>query len=93
MESEYRKHSFCAKMIIEDAFRPYSIQERELNPGPKPGKRKRGRPKTTWQRIVEIKRKRAGWRLWNNVRAAAKDMGSWGKCVKALCATCHEVDR
>ena len=35
------------------------------------GKRKRGRPKTTWRRTVEKERAEAGWRSWDEARVAA----------------------
>ena len=57
------------------------------------GKRKRGRPKTTWRRTVEKERDEAGWRSWNEVRTVAADRERWKSSVKALCATRHKVDR
>ena len=35
------------------------------------GKRKVGRPKTTWRRTVEKERTMAGWKSWEEVRALA----------------------
>ena len=32
------------------------------------GKRRRGRPKTTWRRTVEKERQEASWRSWEEVR-------------------------
>jgi len=37
------------------------------------GRRKRGRPKTTWRRKVEVERNHAGWSSWNTARCAASD--------------------
>ena len=57
------------------------------------GKRRRGRPKTTWRRTVEKERREAGWDSWNQVRVIAADKKGWRCSVKALCATRHEEDR
>ena len=57
------------------------------------GKRKRGRPKTTWRRTVERERTEAGWKSWDEARAAAADRKKWRDSVKALCATRREADR
>ncbi|KAL9969196.1 hypothetical protein ACROYT_G021383 [Oculina patagonica] len=35
------------------------------------GRRRPGRPKTTWRRMVEDERQTAGWQSWANVRALA----------------------
>ena len=43
------------------------------------GKRKVGRPKTTWRRTVEKERTMAGWKSWEEVRALAKDRDKWKK--------------
>ena len=56
------------------------------------GKRRRGRPKTTWRRTVEKERQKAGWRSWEEVRTAATNREEWRSSVKALCATRHEKD-
>ena len=56
------------------------------------GKRKRGRPKTTWRRTVDKERQVAGWTSWNQARAAAADKVTWRLSVEALCATWHEAD-
>ena len=57
------------------------------------GKRRRGRPKTTWRRTVDKERREAGWKSWAEARTAAADREKWKSSVKALCATRHEVDR
>jgi len=51
------------------------------------GRRKRGRPKTTWRRTVEKERSEAGWRSWEEVRVAAADRKKWRVTADALCAT------
>ena len=56
------------------------------------GKRRRGRPKTTWRRTAEKERQEAGWRSWEEVRTAATNREEWRSSVKALCATRHEKD-
>ena len=43
------------------------------------GKRKVGRPKTTWRRTVEKERAMAGWKSWEEVRTLAKDRDKWKK--------------
>ena len=54
------------------------------------GKRRRGRPKTTWRHTLEKKREEAGWNLWEEVRTAATNLKGWKNSVKALCATRRE---
>ena len=53
------------------------------------GKRKRGRPKTTWRRTVEKVRKDAGWRSWEEATNSEK----WRTSVGALCATRRVEER
>ena len=57
------------------------------------GKRRRGRPKTTWRRTVEKERDEAGWTSWAEARTSAADRVKWRRSVEALCATRHEADR
>ena len=57
------------------------------------GRRKRGRPKTTWRRTVEKERNRAGWKTWMSMQKIAEDRVKWRLLVEALCATWHEEDR
>ena len=57
------------------------------------GRRKRGRPKTTWRKTAEREREKAGWKNWSEVQIAAADRAGWRDCVEALCATWHEEDR
>lgn len=56
------------------------------------GKRKVGRPKTTWRRTVERERKQGGWKTWNEARESARARDKWKQSVMALCATRHEED-
>ena len=57
------------------------------------GKRKVGRPKTTWRRTVEKERKEMGWNSWNQVKTIAKNRGRWRDCLTALWTTGPEEDR
>ena len=57
------------------------------------GKRRRGRPKTTWRRTVEREMREGGWGSWDEVRVVAAVREKWKDSVKALCATRHEEDR
>ncbi|KAI8507720.1 hypothetical protein Bbelb_151000 [Branchiostoma belcheri] len=56
------------------------------------GKRKRGRPKTTWRRTVSDNLAAMGlnWRSVNNI---AQDRPRWRKKVMALCLTRDEEDK
>ena len=49
------------------------------------GRRKRGRPRTTWRRMVENERNTAGWRTWTAARRAASNRDTWKSDVRALC--------
>ena len=49
-------------------------------------KRKVGRPKITWRRIVERKCRQERWTSWAEARTAAKDRTGWKAKVAALCA-------
>ncbi|KAK3105137.1 hypothetical protein FSP39_017997 [Pinctada imbricata] len=55
------------------------------------GKRKRGRPKTTWRRTAESELKQIGL-SWRTIETRAKDRTEWRDCIDALCATWHEED-
>ena len=57
------------------------------------GRRKRGRPKTTWKRTAEREREKAGWKNRSEVQIAAVDRAGWWDSVEALCATWREEDR
>ena len=52
-------------------------------------RRRPGRPKTIWRRMVEDKfqRKTAGWQSWVNVRTLAANHSGWKE--KALRASWH----
>ncbi|XP_063411262.1 uncharacterized protein LOC134694195 [Mytilus trossulus] len=55
------------------------------------GKRKRGRPKTTWRRIVENELKERGY-TWGTVERTANNKEGWRKLVLILCAIRHSKD-
>ena len=57
------------------------------------GRRKVGRPKTTWQSTIENERCILGWNSWNEVRHVAADRVSWRRFTSALWATGPEEDR
>ena len=57
------------------------------------GKKKVGRPKTTYRCTVEKERTVAGWKSWEEAGALAKDRDKWRKSSAALCATEREEDR
>ena len=52
------------------------------------GKRKRGRPKTTWRRTMEEELKNSGL-TWGTGAKKAQDRVVWKDLVRALCATRH----
>ena len=52
------------------------------------GKRRRGRPKTTWQRTVEAEMWNGG-KTWGQLSWLAEDCSEWRNCVAALCAWRH----
>ena len=52
------------------------------------GKRKRGRPKTTWRRTVEAELKEMN-HTWGTVERMAKDRHQWRAFVAALHASRH----
>ena len=54
------------------------------------GRRRPGRPKTTWRRMVEDERRVAGWQSWTTVRDLAANRTGWKENVKALCALWQE---
>ena len=47
------------------------------------GRRKRGRPKTTWRRTAERERERAAWKNRNKMHIAAVDRAGWRESVEA----------
>ena len=57
------------------------------------GKRRRGRPKTTWRGTVDREMREGGWGSWDEVRVAAAVREKWKDSMKALCAMGHEEDR
>jgi hypothetical protein len=48
------------------------------------GKRKRGRPRTTWRRSAEAERKELGWQSWSEAAGIAKDRTRWRKMLLGL---------
>ena len=56
-----------------------------------PGKRKQGRPKTTWRRTVTSELKMANL-TWGEAQHAAQDRTRWKQIVMALCSTGNEED-
>ena len=57
-----------------------------------PGKRKPGRPRTTWRRTVLAELQDLGYSL-SQAQHLAKDRVKWRKLVAALCPTRDEEDR
>ena len=57
------------------------------------GKRKRGWPKTTWQRTVEKERSEAGWQYGREACTAAQDRNRCKAHVEALCVTLTPGDK
>ena len=52
------------------------------------GKRKRGRPKTTWRRTIENEIKERGY-TWGTIERKANNRDEWRKLALALCAMRH----
>ena len=48
------------------------------------GKRKRGKPRTTWRRTVEKERELMGWTSWGKVAELAADRTGWRHAVHSL---------
>ena len=57
------------------------------------GRRKVGRPKTTWRSTIENERGILGWNSWNEARRVAADTTRWRRFTSALWATGPEEDR
>ena len=57
------------------------------------GRRKVGRPKTTWRRTVKSERQKLGWRTWNAVKPVAEDRVRWRGSIAAVWSTWTEEDR
>ena len=57
------------------------------------GRRRVGRPKTTWRRTVEKERNDFGWQSWNEAKLVARDRANWRDNTAALWATWPEEDR
>ena len=57
------------------------------------GKRKRGKPKVTWRRMIEKEREEGGWKSWEEVRKDAVNREKWRHITEALYTTGCEVDK
>ena len=57
------------------------------------GRRKVGRPRTTWRRTVEKERNVLGWKSWNEAKRVARNRGSWKESTATLWATGHRARR
>ena len=57
------------------------------------GRRKVGRPKTTWRCTAEKERNELGWKSWNEAKPVASNRARWRECTAALWATWPEEDR
>jgi hypothetical protein len=55
------------------------------------GKRKRGRPKTTWRRTIENEIRERGY-TWGTMERKANNKEEWRKLVLAICAMRHNKD-
>nr|XP_006822761.1 PREDICTED: uncharacterized protein LOC102806375 [Saccoglossus kowalevskii] len=78
-----RRWKFIGHTLREE---PTSICNTALTWAPE-GKRKRGRPKTTWRRTVEKERNKAEWKSWAEARVAAADRTEWRRSVEG--PMCH----
>ena len=57
-----------------------------------PGKRKRGRPKTTWRRTIQTELEEMGLPM-GQAQKIAQDRSKWRKTVDALCSSRNEEDK
>ena len=57
-----------------------------------PGKRKPGRPRTTWRRTIKAELQELGY-TWGQAQYMAKDRDLWRKLVGALCPSRDEEDK
>ena len=48
------------------------------------GRRRRGRPKTTWRRTVESEWRRLGFNSWTQIEQLAKDRAKWKELTYGL---------
>ena len=48
------------------------------------GRRRRGRPKTTWRRTVESEWRRLGFNSWTQIEQVAKDRAKWKELTYGL---------
>ncbi len=100
-EDLYRKTN-CRNVVLEIKHRRLRwlghVLRMDQNRIPKvalrwtpPGKRKQGRPKTTWRRTVTSELKMANL-TWGEAQHAAQDRTRWKQIVTALCSTGNEED-
>ena len=57
-----------------------------------PGKRKRGRPRTTWSRTITSELEDMGFSM-SQAQYVTKDRGRWRQIVDALCPIRDEEDK
>ena len=57
------------------------------------GRRKVGRPKTTWRSTIENKGRVLGRNCWKEARRVVDDRASWRRCIPDVRATGLEEDR
>ena len=57
------------------------------------GRRRRGRPKTTWRRTVERERMEGGWKSWEEARTVAANRERWKCFTEALCISRYETEK
>ena len=88
-EIQRKRWKFIGHMLRKDPGNDFNVA---LSWAPE-GKRKRGRPKTTWRRMIELERKALGYNTWAETRTAATNKDQWRRSVEALCATRHQEDR
>ena len=56
------------------------------------GRKKRGRPKTTWRRMVEQERGNIEWRSWDEAQVKAADRNEWKNPGWPYVALRHKED-
>ena len=57
------------------------------------GRRKAGRPRTTWRRTIEKERKQLRWGSWSQAKPIARNNADWREFTAALLATRPEEGR
>ena len=87
LEFQHRRIRWLGHIVRMDQDRIPKIALR----GTPPGRRKQGRPRTTWRRTVMAELKEMGLTL-GEAQHAAKDRSRWRQIVDALCPTRDEED-